>query len=166
MLTIRQASTEELPEVRALFWEYLQWANGMLSQSYGVSFDIATMLQQDMAEIGKFMPPKGRLLIASDATDVFGCACARTHDPNIAELKRMYVRPGERRKGVGRSLVEALIADLRGAGCLSLRLDSAGFMHEAHALYHSLAFRRIDAYPESEIPAALHGDWVFMERSL
>ena len=59
-----QATEPDLIEVRSLFWEYLQWANANLKQAFGVSFDIAAMLEGDMAGIHKFYPPHGRLLLA------------------------------------------------------------------------------------------------------
>ena len=78
----------------------------------------------------------------------------------------MYVRPAFRGKGIGRSLLEKLIEAAREIGYWRLRLDSATFMTEAHRLYHSLGFKDIEPYPESEIPAALHQHWVFMELAL
>jgi len=131
-----------------------------------VGFDVVFVLQHDMDEINKFMPPGGRLLLAVDETIGAGCACMRTIGPNTAELKRMYVCPDQRRKGIGRALVQALIAETREAGYTKLRLDSARFMIEAHTLYRSMGFQEIDQYPESEIPADFRKYWIFMELML
>jgi GNAT superfamily N-acetyltransferase len=165
-MDIIQATDADEADVRALFWEYLQWANAMLRQTFDISFDISQMLDGDMAGIQKFYPPGGRLFLARNDTVVAGCACAQTLAPGIAELKRTFVRPALRGNGIGRELVQALIADLRSAGYTTLRLDSANFMREAHGLYRSLDFAERDPYPESEIPAAFHANWVFMERRL
>jgi hypothetical protein len=63
----RQAQTEEdLSKVRELFWEYLQWANGRVNEEFGVSFDIATMLEDDMSGLDIYLPPNGRLLLISE----------------------------------------------------------------------------------------------------
>ena len=78
----------------------------------------------------------------------------------------MYVRPAFRRVGVGRALVDAAVAEMRSAGYAALRLDSAGFMADAHSLYRAAGFREIASYPESEVPAAFHRHWVFMELPL
>ena len=166
MITIRQATAVDLPVVGEIFWEYLQWANGKVNQEFNVNFDSASQLQHDMDDIDKFMPPKGRLLLAVDETIVAGCVCLHTINPNVAELKRMYVRPEQRRKGIGRALVQALISDIRNAGYMKLRLDSARFMKEAHELYHSMGFQEIDQYLESEIPEDFRKHWIFMERVL
>jgi hypothetical protein len=49
-------------QILELFWEYLQQANARVQEEFNVSFDIATMLEEDMRDLDKFMPPKGRLL--------------------------------------------------------------------------------------------------------
>jgi GNAT superfamily N-acetyltransferase len=166
MSTIIQATEAHLPAVHAIFWEYLQWANGELRQHYGIQFDIATMHVRDMEAIGVFLPPVGRLLVALDSGKLVGCACLRLQHAEFAELKRMYVRPCNRRKGIGRALVEALTTEARTSGATTLRLDSARFMTEAHALYRSLGFVEIPPYAESEIPEAFRDHWIFMERAL
>jgi len=80
--------------------------------------------------------------------------------------KRLYVRPPLRRRGVGRALVSRLLDEARAIGYTSLRLDSAGYMTAAHALYRSLGFREIAPYAGSEIPKQFRAHWVFMERLL
>ncbi len=119
-----------------------------------------------MAELHIFLPPGGRLLLAYDDSAAAGCACVRANTDRIAELKRMYVRPSHRRKGIGRALVDAVIKEVRLAGYSTLRLDSAGFMTDAHALYRSVGFQDIAPYPESEIPEEFRVHWVFMQLSL
>jgi len=57
-----------------------------------------------------------------------------------AEIKRMYVRPGARRTGVGRAILERLLADARVEGYRFVRLETLRFMVEAHALYRSVGF--------------------------
>ena len=65
MIQITAANPEEHAHpIRELFWEYLQWANKNVEESFGVSFDIAAMLEDDVSTLDKFMPPKGRLLLA------------------------------------------------------------------------------------------------------
>ena len=167
MLTILQASKDDHQTVvRELFSEYLDWACPAVYREFGVPFDAEAMLEHDMAELQIFLPPNGRLLLAYDDAAVAGCACVRTIGPQIAEIKRMYVRPAHRRRGIGRALVEAAIEEMRAAGYSALRLDSARFMADAHALYRSAGFREIAPYSESEIPEEFRVHWVFMELSL
>ena len=53
---------QRLGAVREIFWEYLQWANQEIVNTYHVSFDISAMLEQDMSDLGKFFRPGGRLI--------------------------------------------------------------------------------------------------------
>ena len=166
MIHITQATAHDLPSVRDVFGEYLHWATSMGNSPSNVTVDSAAMLERDMADIQKFLPPDGRLLLAVDTAGVMGCACMRTIRPSVAELKHMYVYPDQRGRGIGRALVQALIADLRSARYATLRLDSGRFMTAAHALYRSLGFQEIAPYPESEIPEDVRKHCIFMELSL
>lgn len=157
---------ENRNQVSELFWEYLQWANGMVVQEFGVSFDIEAMLVTDMAKLDIFSPPAGRLLLAEWQELTVGIAGLRRLDASTAEVKRMYVRPMARRQGLGRALLQGLVAEARLMGYGLVRLDSARFMAAAHALYRSAGFREIEPYPGSEIPEAFQSNWIFMELTL
>lgn len=167
MLKICQAETSEHRDhVRALFWEYLQWANAMVGREFGITFDIETMLEHDMDELSKFFPPSGRLLLAEHDNEVAGIVCLRKLGDDTGEVKRMYVRPAYRGKGIGRALVEALLAGAGHTGYTRVRLDSAKFMLAAHSLYRSLGFEEITAYDGSEVPLEFQAHWIFMEKTL
>jgi GNAT superfamily N-acetyltransferase len=167
MFRIYQAETDQDKALfRELSWEYLQWANARVDKEYGVRADIQSMLDQDLRELGKFLPPYGRLLLAECDGQVVGLACMKRIREEIGEIKRMYVRPEYRRRGIGRALLEALTAEARAIGYLRMRLDSTRFMAEAHSLYRSVGFQEIEPYPESEIPEELRQHWIFMELQL
>ena len=154
------------PRIRELFWEYLQWANAKLNEEFGVNFDIAAMIERDMVELAKFLPPSGRLLLGHCDGQIAGIACMRKLSQDVGEIKRMYVRPTVRRRGVGRALVRGLLDEARAAGYQRLRLDSTRFMAAAHALYRSFGFREIEPYEGSEIPKEFQTHWIFMERKV
>lgn len=152
--------------VRELFWEYLQWANAKVEENFGVSFDIATMLEEDMNTLDKFMPPKGRLLLSYVEDQPMGIACLKALTEEIGEVKRMYVRPQARKIGLGRALLNQLLEEAHQIGYRRIRLDSARFMAEAHQLYLTNGFREIQAYEGSEIPHEFQSHWIFMEQEL
>ena len=167
MLQIYQVeSDKDRRHVRELFLEYLQWANSKLNEEFGINFDIEAMVERDMLDLAKFYPPHGRLLLANDDDQVAGIACMQRIRDGIGEVKRMYVRPEFRRRGIGKRLLEGLLSEARDIGYSKVYLDSVRFMKEAHALYRSMGFQEIAPYPESEIPEQFRPNWVFMEVEL
>jgi GNAT superfamily N-acetyltransferase len=167
MIEVIQAQEHiHAPHIRELFWEYLHWANARLNEEYGIDFDIATMIEGDMVDLAKFLPPGGRLLLARSEGQMAGIACMKKLTEDIGEIKRMYVRPAVRRQGIGRALVSRLLAEARAIGYRRIRLDSTRFMKDAHALYRSFGFHEIEPYEGSEIPKEFQAHWVFMEREL
>jgi ribosomal protein S18 acetylase RimI-like enzyme len=92
-----------------------------------------------------------------------GTACMRRIGPDTAEIKRTYVQPSQRRAGVGRAMLDRLIAAVRTAGYQRIRLDSPDFMTAAHGLYRSSGFVETEPYPESEIPDRYKPHRLFME---
>jgi GNAT superfamily N-acetyltransferase len=153
-------------QIREVFWEYLQWANARVNEEFGVNFEIETILEADMQQLDKFMPPKGCFLLCYAEELLAGIACLKYLAPGIGEIKRMYVRPGNRKRGLGRALINQLVAEATQIGYERVRLDSARFMKEAHHLYQTTGFREIDAYEGSEIPKEFQEHWVFMEMEL
>jgi predicted N-acetyltransferase YhbS len=79
----------------------------------------------------------------------------------------MYVRPSSRGLGVGRAILQRLIDDARGLGYRTIRLDSARFMREAHALYRRFGFVPSSPHKwEFESMPALRETAVFMRLDL
>lgn len=166
-MEIREADLHrDLDAVAHLWLEYLTWGNDGLESRYGFRLPVQEAVDHDLATIDKFQPPDGRLLLAFDDEVAVGIACMRRIGPGIAEIKRMYVQPSHRRAGVGRAMLDELIAAARTAGYHRIQLDSPDFMMAAHGLYRSSGFEEIGSYPESEIPDEYKSHWVFMERKL
>lgn len=151
------------PQIRELFWEYLVWANAKVNEEFGVNFDIASMLEENIRNLDIYMPPSGCLLLGDIDDAPAGVACLKGLTPEIGEIKRMYVRPAFRNHGLGRALILQLVEEAARIGYRRLRLDSARFMTEAHQLYRSIGFQEINAYEGSEIPAEFQEHWIFME---
>jgi ribosomal protein S18 acetylase RimI-like enzyme len=127
---------------------------------------VRAAIDADLATIDKFKPPDGRLILAFDGDRAFGIGCLRRIGTDTAEIKRMYVEPAYRRRGIGRAILDQLIAGASARGYAVIRLDSPDFMTAAHALYRSRGFVGIDPYAESEIPDRYKALWVFMQRSM
>lgn len=167
MMHISQAQFEtERQDIHDIFWEYLQWANDRNAEEFGIRLDIDAMIKDNMSTLDNFEPPRGRLLLARVDGAVAGCICLQQLAGDIAEVKRLYVRPDFRQRGVGSALVKAVVDEAQQAGYKIIRLDSANYMTNAHAVYAAHGFTPIEPYPESEIPAEYHHLWVFMENDL
>ncbi|MCW5772131.1 MAG: GNAT family N-acetyltransferase [Rhodospirillaceae bacterium] len=75
-----------------------------------------------------------------------GCGGIQFYD-GFGELKRMYVRPAFRGRGLGRAMFDHLERRGRAEGCSLLRLETGVHQHEAIALYERAGFRRIAPFP-------------------
>jgi ribosomal protein S18 acetylase RimI-like enzyme len=95
---------------------------------------------------GVYSQPAGCLLLATVAERVVGCVALRPLEPPTAELKRLYVRPAARGRGVAARLTSAALAHARSYGFERVVLDTLSTMTPALALYASLGFRDIDPY--------------------
>ncbi len=153
-------------QIRELFWEYLQWANVKVNEEFRVDFNIEDILDTDMRHLEIFMPPTGRVFVGYAEGNLAGIACLKYLAPKVGEVKRMYVRSEYRQRGLGRMLIDRLVSEAVLIGYDHLRLDSAGFMTDAHRLYRSIGFREIGAYEGSEIPKDYQKHWIFMEIDL
>jgi GNAT superfamily N-acetyltransferase len=87
------------------------------------------------------------LVVHRDGTPV-GCGALRLLDADTAELKRMYVSPTDRGRGLGRHLVAALEAEARALGVQRLVLETAVRQAAALALYRATGFQPIPLYGE------------------
>ena len=153
MAVIREADLpRDQDAVRRLWLEYLTWGNDELESRYGFPLPVEEAVEHDLATITKFGPPDGRLLLAFEDDMAIGTACMRRIGPETAEIKRMYVQPANRHGGVGRALLDRLIAIARSAGYERIRLDSTDFMTAAHGLYRSRGFVEIGRTPRARFP--------------
>jgi GNAT superfamily N-acetyltransferase len=88
-------------------------------------------------------PAGGTFLLARVEGRPVGCGGLRRHTDDVAELKRMYVVPSERRSGVARVLLSALEAHAMRLGYRSIVLETGVGQPEAIGLYESSGYRRI-----------------------
>jgi GNAT superfamily N-acetyltransferase len=93
---------------------------------------------------GKFAAPAGELLLARDHNgDPLGCVGLRPIKPDeCCEMKRLYVSPKARRRGLGRALIDAIIKEAVRIGHSEMRLDTLPTMAEAISLMREQAFHR------------------------
>lgn len=139
MPLIKKASTEsDIQIARQLLEEY-----GELR-----CYDIALGdYEKEMAGLpGEYAEPRGCFLLAFHEDEPAGCVALRRRSDDVCEMKRLYVKPECRGKGMGRALVDELIKEARGKGYSLIRLDTHPWMREAEELYRSVGFYEIEAY--------------------
>jgi putative acetyltransferase len=91
---------------------------------------------------------RGTFLVARDSDRAIGCGALRLLDANTAEVKRMYVEPGHRGRGVGKAVLAALEAGARQLGARRLVLETGIYQKTAIALYRHAGFTPIDCWGE------------------
>ncbi len=91
---------------------------------------------------------RGAFLIIYENGTAVGCSAVRLRDPETAELKRMYVVPAVRGKGLGRRLVAALEDEARALGVRRVVLETGIRQGAALALYRATGFQPIALYGE------------------
>jgi len=137
-----------LPTVRELFREY----------AADTGLDLCFQgFAEELADLpGQYAPPAGRLLLAKCDGWPAACGAVRKIAPGICEMKRLYVRPSFRGRGIGRALAAALVQSARDTGYRAMKLDTLASMKAAVALYQSLGFRPTRAYYQNPLPDVLY----------
>lgn len=154
-LLITQAETQsQIAQARELFLEY--------AESLGFSLCFQNF-DQELAELpGDYAPPDGRLLLAQIDSEPAGCVALHRIDSAVCEMKRLYLRPGFRGRGLGRVLAQKIISEARRIGYQRMRLDTVEpVMQDAVGMYRKFGFREIAPYRVNPMPGTL-----YMELSL
>lgn len=148
-------TADEMEEVRRLFLEYVA--------GLGVDLSFQEVEDELAALPGKYAPPAGAILIArSRRGEILGCVAVRPIDePGTCEMKRLYVRPSGRSRGLGRRLALAAMEQAGALGYVRMRLDTLAQMRTAQAMYLSLGFKETPPYYGNPLPGT-----IYMSRSL
>ena len=142
-------SPTQIAQARELFREY--------AQSLGVDLCFQNFEQELAGLPGHYTPPDGRLLLAEYEGQLAGCVALHQWGPGVCEMKRLYLRPSFRGKGLGRAIAETIIAEARNAGYRHMRLDTIEpIMKDAVEMYRKLGFKEIAPYRSNPIAGAIY----------
>lgn len=94
----------------------------------------------------EFEPPTGLFLVAEIHGLPAGCGAWRVHGPGVVEIKRVYVGPAFRRRGLASAIMAAVEGTAARAGHRSVVLNTGDRQPEAVELYRRLGYRPVPGY--------------------
>lgn len=148
--TIVQAkSAEDIATIHELFLEYAA------SLNFSLCFQ---GFENELKGLpGDYAPPDGRLFLMHYKTQPAGCVALHRAGAEACEMKRLYIRPAFRGKGLGLALINAVIDEATAIGYRCMRLDTVEpVMKDAVAIYRRLGFKQIAPYRDNPIAGALY----------
>jgi len=137
-------------EIRAVHLA-ADWSQArQLVQAYARSLAIDLSFQDFKQELEHletvYGPPGGALLLAAEAGHWLGCVGIRRRSEHDSEMKRLYVAPEARGRGIGQQLAVAAMDAAVRLGYRRMLLDTLPSMSAAQALYLRLGFSPIPPY--------------------
>ena len=137
MYTLRHATFEDSAVVRALVASVLR--------EYGLTFD-ADGTDADLADLQASYESRGGVfyVVKSPAGAIVGCGGLYPVDTDTVELRKMYLLPAARGRGLGKELLKRLLADARRLGYKRVVLETNSVLKEAIALYRRFGFVPVD----------------------
>ena len=121
-------------DVRALFSEYTDILVS-LDPGFRIYLDIQHYDEELDDLEAKYGRPDGRLYVLYEEGEAAACIALRRLDSRRAELKRLYVRPRFRGRGLSSLLLERIISDARKIGYEEILLDTLPCLESAIRLY-------------------------------
>ena len=142
-IVVQPARAADIADVRQMLREYVEW----------IGLDLAFQeIDTELSSLpGDYAPPRGALFVATDHGRSVAMIALRPLDGSIAEMKRLYVRPEARGRGLARALIARVCQQARELGYSEIRLDTLPNMSDAQALYEGLGFADIAPYYDTPI---------------
>jgi uncharacterized protein (TIGR02246 family) len=148
-MKIIQAHTKRhIEEVRALFREYQVFL--------GVDLGFQGFEEELAGLPGKYVPPDGLLLLAMSGQKAAGCGALRKLDGRRCEMKRLFVRPKFRGRGLGKTLAKRLVDEALRMGYSTMVLDTLDKLKAAMGIYESLGFVPTKAYYRNPLSGVVY----------
>lgn len=127
---------------------------------YAKSLDFSLCFQGFDEELkglpGYYCRPDGFIYVAHLNNKPIGCIALRKLEPDISEIKRLYVLPEHRSTGLGRKLVQLAIEESKKIGYTTIKLDSLKTMTAAVKLYKSFGFQETTPYCYNPLEGAIY----------
>ena len=128
-MTIIRRESPDQPAVERLLALADEWSAALYPVESRHGFSLAALLAEEV-----------RFYVARVDGEISGCGGYVLLDEHAAELKRVFVTPSARGRGVGRAIVEALEAGAVAEGVTRMYLETGVRSEEAIRLYGSLGY--------------------------
>lgn len=154
-VTYQQAnSVDDFKQAKALFEEYIH--------SIKIDLDFQG-IDKELAQLAlKYPASQGGIILAYNMQhEAIGCVALHALAPDIAEVKRLYVKPAYRQLAIGKALMDLVIALAQRHAYTRLRLDSLLRFKSAIALYKQYHFYEISPYNDNPIE-----DVIYLEKRI
>jgi GNAT superfamily N-acetyltransferase len=141
-------------EVPASHADAIQTMNRYLAEldsRFDAGFDPGDTLTSDAQSM---TAPNGALVVAYHRSDAIACGGVKSLDTQMAEIKRMWVDPRWRGKGLGAQLLATLESHALRLGHRVVRLDTNTALLEAITMYKRYSYTSIERYNDN--PYAKH----------
>jgi ribosomal protein S18 acetylase RimI-like enzyme len=149
MIDFYLATTDEdYAKARMLFNEYAKAININLDFQH---FD------EELDGLKKmYALPYGGIILARRETEIIGCVAIRKINLEVGELKRMYIKPNQQKKGIGKILLAEALLLAKNCNYTILKLDTLNYMLPAIHLYKQAGFYEIAPYYHNPIATAVY----------
>jgi GNAT superfamily N-acetyltransferase len=141
--TADPSSADAVRYIRAYFDELDRRSDSGFDPAAGIS-----------AEPEELTPPRGALLLAYDGAAAVACGAVKHHPGEPSEIKRMWVAPGARGRGLARRMLAELERLAAESGATATRLETNRALVEAIAMYRSSGY--VEVEPFNDEPFAHH----------
>lgn len=132
-MTIRPAKVDDESEVRTLVMDTL---------TREFPQDAAHYASDDVEHVVKsYPPPENIFLVAQEGGHIIGTCGVKADGPATALLRRFFVAPTSRRRGVGKELLEEALRFCRTKGFQEIIIRTSTRMEQAIRLCRSLGFQ-------------------------
>jgi ribosomal protein S18 acetylase RimI-like enzyme len=151
---------------------YFSWIACELQKNYNIdmysmiSTSLRDYVENNVDEFSSSISRDGVFYLIQVKDKIVGMGALRKLKEGIGEIKRMYIKPEYRGKGLGKRMLQLLLGKGNEYGFSAIYLETGCFMTTAQHLYRSAGFHDREVYPGTEVPPQLRHVWLFMEKGL
>ncbi len=145
---IRVSTDMEYSQAKEIFIEYQQFLNvDLCFQSFESELSNLNIIYQE---------PKGIIILAKYDKQIVGSIALKPIEVNNCEIKRLYIKPAFRGKGIGKELLNLIMEFAVGSNYAKIKLDTLANLTEAISLYRNSGFIETNAYVYNPLESVIY----------